>query len=472
MAFTVNLYNFTKKENSTARPSGGGAAFSCIVRTETGIINPTIELDLGLNNSPSSYNYAYIPEFQRYYFIEEWIFGDRLWMARLSVDVLATFKPQIGAASLYALRAANDWDGRIIDNKYPTKIESTYARDIKAIPYQTNTENGVFVLGVVSQYPRYGSIDYIICDATAMRSIVAGLVNDVVTDLNNFGNFDELSQELQLNLIDPLQYIKSCIYLPYTMADCPGEIGSSPITIYKYEISTSGTYKTLRGLTYIEKPFSFDLTKHPQTLTRGNFVNCAPYTDIQLSFPPFGIVQVDTTITCDATEITGYIRIDVPTGRAILSVYCNQKLLSKMESNLGVNVTLSQISKDYFGAAMSMAQGTASAIGSALSGDIAGAIGGGIGAIGNAYQSMIPKSSSIGSGGSYAQYLEHPRLDIQFFEIVDDDITQNGRPLCQMVTPSTLGGYMLIQDGDVPLPGTATEARQVKAFLEGGFYFE
>ena len=63
-------------------------------------------------------------------------------------------------------------------------------------------------------------------------------------------------------------------------------------------------------------------------------------------------------------------------------------------------------------------------------------------------------------------------MDFQFFEIVDDDPDQNGRPLCKMKTLGNLGGYMLIQDGDVPTNGTAAEDRQIRSYLEGGFYYE
>ena len=90
----------------------------------------------------------------------------------------------------------------------------------------------------------------------------------------------------------------------------------------------------------------------------------------------------------------------------------------------------------------------------------------------DAATSLIPRVNSIGSGGAYAHFMDPPRLDVQFFEVVDDDITQNGRPLCQLKTPASLGGYMKIQDGDVAIPGTAIEGKTIRDYLEGGFYYE
>ena len=100
MGFTVNLYTLSKRDNSTKRPTGNGTQFSCIIKSGSGILHPTISLDLGKTNDPSQYNYAYIPDFDRYYFIEEWYFDRALWTASLKVDVLATYKTEIGNSNL------------------------------------------------------------------------------------------------------------------------------------------------------------------------------------------------------------------------------------------------------------------------------------------------------------------------------------------------------------------------------------
>ena len=121
---------------------------------------------------------------------------------------------------------------------------------------------------------------------------------------------------------------------------------------------------------------------------------------------------------------------------------------------------------------MAGTNGILGTLGAALSGDVLGAIGSAANGIGNAYAAMIPKSKSTGIGGSYAQFLEAPRLDAQFFTCVDDDINQNGRPLCKIKKPNTIPGYMKIQDGDVPIDGTAAEAKSIREYLEGGFYYE
>ena len=41
MAFSVKFYSFSKKENSTAQPSGG-TEYQCQIKRESGLINPEI----------------------------------------------------------------------------------------------------------------------------------------------------------------------------------------------------------------------------------------------------------------------------------------------------------------------------------------------------------------------------------------------------------------------------------------------
>ena len=270
MAFNVNFYNFTKRENSTKQPDVQATTYACIVRTGTGILSPTIEIEMDLSNDPSLFNYAYIPAFERYYFVEEWVFEKRLWTARLSVDPLATYRSFIGNTDLYVLRAAAEYDGSIIDNLYPTKTGSTFSSDVLTLPWASTIDYGVFILGVVCNNAHYGSLNYYAVGSEDMAGIVRSLMNDVVTSANDF-DFDDASQQLQLNLIDPLQYIKSCVYIPVAIGNIPGTSGSGNVIFYNYNIPVR-EYKRLGATPYFEKNLSFTIPKHPQTQSRGNFV--------------------------------------------------------------------------------------------------------------------------------------------------------------------------------------------------------
>ena len=485
MAFSVDFYQFNKEDNSTARPTGSPQSFNCVIKRGSGIINPTIELDLGLTIAPL-WNYCYIPNFKRYYYVNEWYFNNALWSATLSCDVLATYRTEIGNTSLYALRSSAVYDGRIPDTLYPTKVDCTFNSSTITNPWQVPS-NGCFVIGVVSKNPSYGSISYFALDNTAMGSLVQGLLDDTITQSNGFSPqaVQDISEGLMLSLVDPLQYIKSAVFIPVPLSSIDGiPIPLNIITVFNYPITISGSGKKVTGsfsaggVPEVSINSTFSTIKHPQTNSRGNYVNTRPYTNVTMVYPPFGTIELDTTVLCDLDSFNVEVRIDVTSGLGILEVKAHGITLNRLETQIGVPVQLSQVTRDYLGAfnqTMSAGSSIANAVGSGMGGNVAGAVSSGFSAIaniGNAIASLVPRSQSIGGGGSYAQLYETPRVDFQFFELVDDDIAKNGRPCCQIVQCSNNAGYYLIQDGDVKIHGTKEEGAIIRSFLESGFFWE
>lgn len=65
----------------------------CNLKGDTSITDPTIIIEM---ENPSFYNYCYIPQFNRYYFITDIIsLRTNLWEIYMHVDVLMSFKEQI-----------------------------------------------------------------------------------------------------------------------------------------------------------------------------------------------------------------------------------------------------------------------------------------------------------------------------------------------------------------------------------------
>ena len=471
MSFKVNLYTLKKRDNSTKQPTGTGTEFNCIMKDGCGILNPVIKLDLGLSSDPSQYNYAYIPSFERYYFIEEWYFDNRLWSASMRVDVLATYKSDIGNASLYIMRAAGAHNGNIVDTLYPAKSGCSFASDTKANPWNSAM---TYVIGVISETAMIGAMSYWAMSTGGFTTVCTNLLSSVdgtgaVTETNGFDFIQDCSQALQRSLVDPLQYIKTCIMLPVAIGDTIGDAGQ-PIKVYNWDAHATG--KLLHPNQAITKTYTFNISKHPDTTSRGNYVNTAPFTNISLTIPPFGVFDVDTSVTCNASTVTATIRIDQITGKASLTITCAGIVLNRVEAQLGIPISMSSVKQDFIGAAAGMAGAIGGAAGGFLSGGLAGGVLGAASGIGNAIQSLVPRASTIGTTGSYGTLLGDFRLDHQFFRPVDDDNTHNGRPLCDVRQISSLSGYMLIQDGDVSINGTSTEDSRIREYLESGFYYE
>lgn len=467
MAFNVNLYTHNKRDNSTKRPSGTGTTYACVMKHGCGILNPSISLDLGLSSDPSQYNYAYIPAFERYYFIEEWYFEERLWTAQLRVDVLATYKSEIGSANLYVLRSSAERNGDITDLLYPAKTGCSFASDSKANPWGSSS----FIVGVVSSSASMGSIKYYALGSGQLAVLCASLMDaeNIISEDNGF-NLTDASQALQLSLVDPIQYIKNCIMLPVSYTELVNLGSTEQVKVFNFDVTIQGTVITPN--TRLSKSYDFSIQKHPDTSARGNYVNSAPFTSMTLTIPPFGCIDIDTSVTCNASTLHVEVDLDPITGKGVLVVSCNGIILNRLESQIGVPISLSSVTRDYVGGVTSTVGAVGGAVGGMLSGNVGGAISTAVSGIGNAIQSLMPRAQTVGSTGAFVSNRGQFKLDHQFFRPIADDNTHNGRPLCAVRNLGKLGGYMLIQDGDVTINGTSTEDQKIREYLETGFYYE
>lgn len=485
MAFKVTFYQFNKKYNSTKRPEDTDShkEFDCRVLNGTAIYNPKIELDLGLTATPAKWNYCVIPAFDnRYYFIREWSFDRGLWIASLEEDVLASWRNTIGNTNLYILRAANEYDGLISDTLYPAKVKPTVTNTSITTVY-TSPSAGCFVIGVVSKHGNFGSLTYHAMSAAELAGLCTALQDPTLVQTDPDFSLNDMSAALELNLIDPMQYIKSCVWLPFNTSDISGtDIPASGPTggfdIYNWHL-TGFTHRIVSNTApYISKSKTVSQPWHPDVSSRGDYVNYAPYTFRTLSFPPFGCFEVDTSIASQSKSLSLTLLVDVLTGRGILDVKNSSSMINRIEAQIGVPVQLAQVTRDWIGGVNQVLGGVkdlANGIASAAMGNAAGAVGGVIGAaqgVMNGYAAIQPRANTIGSGGGYSHLKGTFQLTTQFFRPVADDPTHNGRPLCAMRKPKNLGGYMLVQDGDITGATTQIEGEKIKAFLETGFYYE
>lgn len=91
MKFT--LYQTKSEVNEVNKSLSNPLELSGTLRESTDAVNPVIMIE-AIN--PTKYNYAYIPEFGRYYFIQEFeSVRTGLWRVKMHVDVLKTYAAEI-----------------------------------------------------------------------------------------------------------------------------------------------------------------------------------------------------------------------------------------------------------------------------------------------------------------------------------------------------------------------------------------
>ncbi|MBR5513684.1 MAG: hypothetical protein IKV85_06830 [Ruminococcus sp.] len=480
----VQFTNTNKRENSTAIPSSFSVTRSCVLKNASSIINPVIELDCTVNDH--TYNYCYIADFSRYYWVRDIVYEDARIIYYLDCDVLASARAFIGNASMYVLRSAADWNGDIIDTLYPTKVDHHYDRRTITSPW-TVTKSGNFVNGSYVVGIRSGNgVSYYVFSHVNFALFVTDLLSD------DFVTAFITEYQLQTNpnlkmLVDPLQYIDSVLWFPFaiTKGAAVTQVNVGNTVLLNQTANVLGTFTSVSDYT-TSLEFTVPVLSHPQAATRGQYLNNASYTDVMLACPPFGHFNIDIsriTSFVSGANILGTIYIDLRTGHASLSIdIVEQGTLTNTEwdnlvyaeAQCAVSIPLSQTisqGKLSVGEELSVVSGIVSSLAKA---DIAGAIGTGMAAIEAEAKTHIPDLRKTGNTTSYTSLYEYYEFYINYdwLMVVDDDLSQRGRPLCEVRQLSTLAGYQLIADADIRTTLTAEEDRKIKQFLESGYFYE
>ena len=93
----ITFYQFSKRTNSTKIVNVSGTTLNCELKDATSIFNPGLVIRAVPAGWNPIWNYAYIPAFDRYYFINNWTWLNGVWGCSLVCDVLASFKSEIGS---------------------------------------------------------------------------------------------------------------------------------------------------------------------------------------------------------------------------------------------------------------------------------------------------------------------------------------------------------------------------------------
>ena len=104
----IVLYKNNSEKNKIIKNLSNIYTLSGTLRNESNVVNPTIVINI---DNPTSYNYAYIPMFGRYYFITDYVsMRTGIWQINLKSDVLMSFRESI--LNSYALIENTEFVGR------------------------------------------------------------------------------------------------------------------------------------------------------------------------------------------------------------------------------------------------------------------------------------------------------------------------------------------------------------------------
>lgn len=369
MAITATFYKNDKKINSTKLPTSSPDDITLTVELKdvTSMFTPSLIISadvftdgLGHIVNPMRYNYCYLPDFERYFFVRSWSWIVGRWECALEVDVMASFKTEIGNTNAFILRAASQYDADIIDTKYPTTMNEAGSLQEQSLfgattPWNTDIKNagigsGFYVISVVNDdISAIGGVSYYALSATVMQELMNKLFAAPtwmnITDAN-------ISADMQKMLFNPMQYITSVMWIPRGL-NTSGMTSTNTLPLGWWSLTlTGGFYRLNVQNTAIEFTITASMLYHPQyNASKRRWLQLSPYTTAGLYMPPFGFIPLDMTKLYRCSDIVVRVRIDVITGRGTLFISNKYKLEGVTYDGGVIYTTVSQV-----GVPMSIAQ--------------------------------------------------------------------------------------------------------------------
>lgn len=338
MAITATFCKNDKKINSTRQPiaSADDITLQVELKDVTNLFTPSLVISAdvftdGLGNivNPMRYNYVQLPDFERFYFVRSWSWVVGRWECALEVDVMASFKTEIGSTTAFVLRAASQYDADIIDTKYPTTMNEAASLQEESYfgattPWNTDIKNagigsGFYVISVTnSDISAIGGVSYYAMSAGVMAELMNKMFSAPtwmnITDAN-------ISNDLQKMLMNPMQYITSIMWIPRGL-NTTGMTTTNVLPLGWWSLTLTGSFYRLNVQnTAVEFSISASLLYHPQyNAQKRRWLQLSPYTTAALYLPPFGFIALDTTKLYLSDKLKLRIRIDVITGRGTLFI--------------------------------------------------------------------------------------------------------------------------------------------------------
>ena len=442
----IVFYKFNKKENSTAQPQGGGFSIAGILNENTSIISPSLSIKFGVDIT--GYNYAYIPDFQRFYKVVSWGYALGLWRCDLYVDVLASFKPQIGGMNSYILRSASDSNGNIIDGLYPTTPQTGISESSAESVFNENQ----FIIHYVGKE----GLKAVLISRNAMVTLCQSL-------WNSWGNIEGMNDAFAA-IADPFQYVNG-IQKTYAPIGFWGGSGSTNIVLGIVDTGAAGQDITD---SVGKVSISLSVPKHPQAGDRP-YLKAAPYSVYSARLPGIGWISIPSEPLYNATGVTVKYFGEPASGNLRADICIGDTVIASGTGKVNTDWGLAGVSSSPgVGGLLGKAVG---ALGSGILGDLANFIGAGAGILDAAGAATATVQQS--GGMSECVGMQEPLiLQLKYQNAVTDNVEDHGRPLMAFRDIGKLKGFVQCEGAHFEGVCTQTEQSMIDDALNGGFFYE
>lgn len=456
----IRIGDVHKRVNSTKQEVEKFIEVEAVLKDKCSIINPVLQLkNISEGANIYTYNYAYIPTFDRHYFISNISWNMGVWELECSCDVLASWKDTILSHTKYVLRSTSQFDTTIIDTFYPAKQSFTFSvNESDVAELQTSVDDGCYIIGTVSSTNNaLGSTAYYVCSKAQASAFFEYMLNGVP----DWTGISDFSGDVAKAFIDPFQYVVSCKWFPLSKEVLSDPLYSVLDTI-KFGFWDSGVQAhALLGAQFsIVKSFKF-----PVETTR-TYLYYPPYSDYWMYMGVFGVVPVQRSNF--QTSIKIVLKIDLVDGTGTLKMRNDSATVTQLSQNMSADISINSIQMRVPTKLGEVLNAAVTSLISSASSIVSG------GSVGDAVQANFTKAQSSGTSQGIVALTDSKKWALigKHYKAVDEDLNENGRPLCKNWHLGSLTGFCIVDDGNIEGNMTLQEQQQIKAFLEGGFFIE
>ena len=459
---------FTKNHNSTKQASSGFTDYTVIgLKEPCTVLNPLIEISAFIPNAC----YAYIPAFNRYYFITniESVTKD-IWRYSMAVDVMGTYSSTILGSTQYCSRssAGNKFlsDGLITHKENTSDVETFRNNAASGLSGSTYTLELIGSNGVQLYAVSKATIDSLMTNLFNASIYGASVVDDTVKTYFN-----------------PFQYVLSCRYFPTSI----GGSGAS-MKFGWWDSGVSGSLISNNGETH-----TFTITVPSPTDTDGFYAHDPAWVTHTLLVPCCGTMNIPAFLTGETLTIT--LNIDYWTGQASARITWGNDEIGRMNGQAACDIRLTALSSDmsnigstllvggeknlYTGLSFSSLKDALSnpqgSFGKALLTGLASAIDGLM--PGDPIKNvMAPTPAYTTASGNYTDInlTRNAVITSRFYSPYNKTSVRSkfNYPDNTLRALSSLTGYTVCETPYLSIDGTSEELASIKAFMKGGFYIE
>lgn len=445
----IVLYHFSKRKNSTKRPTGQGTEVPCLLKSATTFQNPTFILQKPMNDM-LQFNYAKWAD--HYYFIDSTT-SINAGQTEISCteDVLATYKNEISNYTCFIERSIN---------------QTTLANDTMYIPtndWVLSTRNVIHKEKIMtSTYSQQYIIRVVSRTGVASYYINGNQLNNLLDYMYTESNFnDVITDAITKLMFDPFKYIVDLKWIPFVESAFKNNNNEA----IQLGFWNSGVMaKRIDEDTVVNFSYSFAFDNPLYAITDFRYYSSS-FSNYFIKLPFIGVVALNPYKIDES--VNALYQFDATSGLCNVFLQSKKVVFASYQFQLSVPVQIGYASTN-------IAQLTTSAVSlvsAGLQGNIAQGISSGI----EAGRSITaPEVSMLGTIGNISNILNNQILEFNSYACtsMDPDGASEGYADGNTRKISTCSGYLRCRNASIEISGFTGDQEAVNNYLNSGFYYE